>query len=63
MNVQELIDKLMLIEDKSLPVCIPGAVEEFYPPEEVLNVTIKDEFYDAAGASTDGKFVYLDGEV
>ncbi len=58
MNVQELIDQLMLIEDKTLPVC-GEAYEEFLPHQELNKISIVDDFYVASESHADGLYVLL----
>ena len=61
MNVQELIDKLILIEDKTLPVCLVDITGGYMPPEELDDVNIKSGNYSSAGAYKfkEGTFVCL----
>jgi len=58
MNVQELIDRLLLVENKSLPVCL---VNGYAPHCEVGTVEIKNDQYETSGGYKlkEGTFVCL----
>lgn len=57
MNVQQLIEKLQQIEDKTLPVTIySGAFEDFDKAEEVEIITVGEDHPYCKGYSYDEAF-------
>ena len=63
MNVQELIDKLQKIEDKSLPVCIEDWNERYRNPAVLTEVEQWDSAYLVSGkGDVLGKYISLGAE-
>jgi len=60
MNVQQLIDRLMLVEDKTLPVCIADWNEGYMPPIEFLPMNVANGKY--CIENKNGGFEYAEGK-
>lgn len=60
MNVQELIEELQKVEDKTLTVCIAGEYE-CYDPQEINNIGQRHGDYTACYFSDEGigDYIYL----